>query len=95
LTNHTRRDLEEAEDQYQMALRTHLSNVDSLIKLHDSRLYVLERTFQQEVKKMQEDFKSEKENMITRFKSEKRLLSTVIDAIEKEEEERENDVRCS
>lgn len=78
-----------------MALRTHLSNLDSLINLHDSRLYVLERTFQQEVKKMQEDFKNEKENMLNRFKNEKRLLTTVIEAIEKEEEERESDVRLS
>jgi uncharacterized membrane protein YcjF (UPF0283 family) len=39
------RDLEGAEDQYQMALRTHLMNIDTLIKLHDSRLYALERNF--------------------------------------------------
>ena len=37
------RDLEEAEDQYQMALRSNLVNIDQLIKLHDTRLYALER----------------------------------------------------
>lgn len=86
------RDLEEAEDQYQMALRTHLANVDNLIKLHDGRLYVLEKTFQQEVKKLQEDFQMEKETMLNQFKREKKILSTVIEAVEKEEEERENEV---
>lgn len=50
------RDLEEAEDQYQMAYRTHLVNVDTLIKLHDTRLYTLERAFQQELKTLQNDF---------------------------------------
>lgn len=44
------RDLEEADDQYQMALRTHLVNIDTLIKLHDSRLYALERNFHAELK---------------------------------------------
>merc|ERR1711965_655060 len=39
------RDLEEAEDQYQMSLRSHLVNIDELIKLHDSRLFALERNF--------------------------------------------------
>merc|ERR1719446_1752319 len=29
------RDLEEAEEQYQIALRSHLVNIDELIKLHD------------------------------------------------------------
>ena len=37
------RDLEEAEDQYQMSLRSNLMNIDQLIKLHDTRLYALER----------------------------------------------------
>ena len=36
------RDLEEAEEQYQMALRSHLQNVDILIDLQDSRLLALE-----------------------------------------------------
>ena len=53
-------DLEEAEDQYQMALRTHLVNLDTLIKLHDSRLYALERNFHQELRTLQADFNKEK-----------------------------------
>ena len=88
----SRRDLEEAEDQYQMALRLHLSNVDNLIKLHDGRLYVLERTFQQEVKKIQADFTEEKETMQAQFKREMKTLSAVIEMVEKEERERENEV---
>ena len=89
------RDLEEAEDQYQMALKTHLSNIDALIKLHDSRLYALERSFQQELKTIQSDFNSEKESFNGRFKQEKKELKSIIDAIENEEEERENEARTA
>lgn len=89
------RDLEEAEDQYQMALKTHLSNIDALIKLHDTRLYALERSFQQELKTIQNDFNNEKESFNSRFKQEKRDLKSIIDAIENEEEERENEARTA
>eukprot|EP00944_MAST-04C_sp_MAST-4C-sp1_P015515 g15515.t1 len=40
------RDLEEAEEQYQMALRAHLQNIDALIDLQDSRLLALENEFE-------------------------------------------------
>ena len=32
------RDLDEAEEQYQMALRSHLQNVDALIDLYNSKV---------------------------------------------------------
>lgn len=89
------RDLEEAEDQYQMALRSHLVNVDSLIKLHDSRLYALERSFQHELKTLQSDFHKEKDALLTMFKQEKKDLAAIIEAIDNEEDERENEVIIS
>jgi dynein regulatory complex subunit 2 len=87
------RDLEEAEDQFQMALRTHLQNIDVLIQLHDSRLYSLEKNFQQELKTMQHDFHTEKESMLQKFKQEKKELVAVIETIEHDESEREAEVR--
>eukprot|EP01032_Pedospumella_encystans_P009839 gene9839-11552_t len=87
------RDLEEAEDQYQMALRTHLVNLDTLIKLHDSRLYALERNFHQELRTLQADFNKEKAIIVGKFKQEKKELAAVIEAIELEEEGRNNDTK--
>ncbi|KAJ1428558.1 hypothetical protein B484DRAFT_449772, partial [Ochromonadaceae sp. CCMP2298] len=87
------RDLEEAEDQYQMALRTHLVNLDTLIKLHDSRLYALERNFHHELKTLQIDFNKEKESMVGKFKQEKKELAAIIDAIETEEEGRDSEAK--
>ena len=37
------RDLEEADEQHQMALRSHLQNVDELVKLQRSRLLAMEQ----------------------------------------------------
>lgn len=87
------RDLEEAEDQYQMAYRTHLVNVDTLIKLHDTRLYTLERAFQQELKTLQNDFFNEKDTLSNKYRQEKKDLQSIISEIEHEEEERENEAR--
>ena len=76
-----------------MALRTHLVNLDTLIKLHDSRLYALERNFHQELRILQTDFNKEKTIILGKFRQEKKELSAIIDAIELEEENRDNDVR--
>ena len=87
------RDLEEAEDQFQVAMRSHLVNMDALIKLHDSRLYALERNFQTEITTIQRDFHKEKTEMIARFGQEKKELSSIIETIEKEEQDRENEAK--
>lgn len=75
-----------------MALRTHLVNIDTLIKLHDSRLYALERNFQQELKTLQEDFYHDKEVMLEKFQNEKMELKAIIEAIDQEEETRSMEV---
>jgi uncharacterized protein YoxC len=76
-----------------MALRTHLVNLDTLIKLHDSRLYALERNFHHELKTLQIDFNKEKESMVGKFKQEKKELAAIIDAIETEEEGRDSEAK--
>lgn len=87
------RDLEEAEDQYQMTLRSHLVNMDSLIQLHDSRLYALERCFEDELKQIREGFQKEKDMILKKFSAEKKDMQAVIDAIEKDESEREAEAK--
>jgi dynein regulatory complex subunit 2 len=93
--NESRRDLEEAEDQFQMALRTHLQNIDTLIQLHDSRLYSLEKNFQTDLKTMQSDFHLEKDKMLTKFRQEKKELTAVIETIESDENDREAEAKHS
>jgi dynein regulatory complex subunit 2 len=89
------RDLEEAEDQYQMALRLHLQNMDSLIQLHDNRLYALERNFQEELKQLQEDVDTDKTIIMGKFNNEKHELRMVIEAIDDEEDGKDTEAKHS
>ena len=84
--------MEEAEDQYQMTLRSHLVNMDTLIQLHDSRLYALERSFENELRQIQKGFQYEKDAIVQKFNGEKKDLQALIDAIDKDENEREAEV---
>jgi hypothetical protein len=67
-------------------------NIDALIKLHDSRLYSLERNFHHDLEDLQSDFLTEKNIMISKFKHDNKELAAIIDAIEQEEESRDNEV---
>ena len=58
------RDLEEAEDQFQMALRAHLQNMDELIDLQDTRLLTLEQEFETELNTLETEFQAEKEMIV-------------------------------
>ena len=57
------RDLEEAEDQFGMALRAHLQNMDKLIDLQDSRLLGLEQEFEGELAALEKEFNSERKQV--------------------------------
>jgi 3-dehydroquinate dehydratase len=87
------RDLEEAEDQFQTAMRSHLVNIDVLVNLNDSRLYAIERNFQNELQTLQTDFHEEKNEITLRCRQEMKELVTIIETIEKEEQDRESEVR--
>ena len=54
------RDLDEAEEQYQMALRNHLIHVDELIELQNSRLRGLQEEFDRDVEIIKAEYDGEK-----------------------------------
>lgn len=54
------RDLDEAEEQYQMALRNHLIHVDELIDLQNSRLRGLQEEFERDLSIIKAEFDREK-----------------------------------
>lgn len=57
------RDLDEAEEQYQMALRNHLIHVDELIELQNSRLRGLQEEFERDLKIIKDEFDREKQEI--------------------------------
>lgn len=76
-----------------MALRTHLMNLDTLINLHESRLFALEKNFQDELKKKREIFLKENNIIIKKLNLEKKNLLSIINTIENEEENKNNDIK--
>merc|ERR1719352_1607050 len=54
------RDLEDSEDQYQMALRSHLLIVDKLIDLHNARIRGIEFEFERDMQELIDEFGAER-----------------------------------
>lgn len=65
------RDIDEAEEQLQMALREHMRNVDSLITLQDSRLQTLEVNFEEDLEALENEFAVEREQIDTQVQRER------------------------
>merc|ERR1719392_378007 len=65
------RDLDEAEEQHQVAVRSHLLNVDRLLEIQQSRLQALEDDFQKDVSTLQEEFRIEREQIMEKHTLEK------------------------
>jgi len=87
------RDLEEAEDQFQMALRSHLQNIDALIDLQDGRLLVSEQEFEGELETLEQEFLAEKEAIVAHHAEEARELKDMMSSVDGEEQEREAEAR--
>ncbi|OQR86501.1 hypothetical protein ACHHYP_10492 [Achlya hypogyna] len=87
------RDLEEAEEQYQMALRSHLLNVDKLIDLQDGRLLGLENEFEKDLQILEREFSVEKEKITKQHLMERNELLNIMRAVEAQEKEREAEAK--
>merc|ERR1719390_343570 len=57
------RDLDEAEEQHQVAVRSHLLNVDRLLEIQQSRLLALEDDFRKDVATLEEEFRVERDQI--------------------------------
>ncbi|TMW64998.1 hypothetical protein Poli38472_009165 [Pythium oligandrum] len=87
------RDLEEAEEQFQMALRSHLLNIDEFIDLQDERLLGLEKEFEQDLRELEQEFLIEKEKIVTQHALEKNELQRIMNEVEQQEKEKEAETR--
>lgn len=87
------RDLDEAEEQYQMALRNHLVHVDELIDLQNSRLRGLNEEFIRDVEIIKNEFDSDKEYIEMSHNQERQELLDMIETIRENEENKLNEMR--
>ena len=80
------RDLDEAEEQYQMALRNHLMHTDNLISLQQSRLRGLNEEFERDVRILKNEFDQEKGEIERSHEAETNELTEMIETIKEVEE---------
>jgi len=85
------RDLEEAEEQFQMANRSNVQNIDRLIDLHDSRLLALENEFEKELRILDEEFAVEKAAIVKQHSIEKAEIEGLMALVEAQENELEQE----
>mmetsp|Transcript_95737 Transcript_95737/g.166307 ORF Transcript_95737/g.166307 Transcript_95737/m.166307 type:complete len:491 (+) Transcript_95737:119-1591(+) len=83
------RDLDEAEEQHQVAVRSHLLNVDRLLEIQQSRLLALEDDFKRDVATLTEEFRIEREQIQEKHTLEKRELTLIVQQVEHDEKNRE------
>jgi hypothetical protein len=79
------RDLDEAEEQYQMALRNHLIHIDDLIALQQSRLRGLHEEFLRDVKIIKAEYDQERNDIEKGHELETEELTEMINTIKDEE----------
>lgn len=79
------RDLEEADEQYQMALRNHKIRIDQLIDIQNSRLTGLHEEFERDLNILKNEFVQERHDINKAHEMEKRELEDMISTIDEEE----------
>mmetsp|Transcript_6692 Transcript_6692/g.15423 ORF Transcript_6692/g.15423 Transcript_6692/m.15423 type:complete len:512 (-) Transcript_6692:106-1641(-) len=87
------RDLDEAEEQYQMALRSHLQNVDTLIDLFNAKIRQLESEFEEELKALQDEFETERTYVVNKHKRDKKELQDVMELVETQHNDSEAEAK--
>ena len=87
------RDLDEAEEQYQMALRAHLKEQDFLLEIQRSRVTALESTFDAELAALEQEFNTERQLILHKHQAEKRELQELMEAMAKDFDEQEHNTR--
>ena len=79
------RDLEEADEQYQMALRNHKIRIDQLIDIQRARLRGLHEEFERDLLILKSEFDQEKDDIHNAHDMEKTELEDMIATINEEE----------
>jgi len=78
------KNLDEADDQYQMALRNHLIHVDELIALQDSRLAAMETEFVRDVRILEDEYNTEREEIGSIHRRQIQELDELIETIDED-----------
>ena len=89
------RDLEEAEEQYQMALRNNRIHIDELIDIQTSRLQAVEEEFNRDLRIVIEEFEMEREDIMENHRLECKELRDIIAKVDKEEMKKDEEAKSN
>ncbi|XP_066441838.1 dynein regulatory complex subunit 2 [Eleutherodactylus coqui] len=87
------KDIDEAEEQYTHALRSHLQNIDQLLELQRERLDLLQEEYQQELETVQREFDTERKTIMEQSEKEMSYLENVMLAMEQNTLDSENEAK--
>lgn len=82
------RDLDDAEEQFQTAQRTHMDKMNKFIYLHNEKLANLQSEIERDLKAIKLEFNTEKEAIVNQHMMETKEMRGIITAVEGQEAER-------
>jgi len=85
-------DLDEAEEQYRLAMRTHLGNIDALIDLQHRRATDLENQFEDELLRLKKEFETERSEIQAKHAIEKADLKLILANMKAEADKQDRDL---
>ena len=77
------KDLQEAEEQYSMAMRSHFENADKLMDLHREQLETMQKKCEDMIAVIKIEFDKERDYILNRHMQEMNELTTIIYGMEK------------
>jgi len=87
------KDIEESEEQYDVAARTHFHNVDNLIDHHKRRLNSLYEDYDTELQNIHYEFSSERDLIMSMQRDEVKKLQDIMFAMDQNNLEKETDAK--
>eukprot|EP00761_Pharyngomonas_kirbyi_P013210 gb/GECH01013237.1/.p1 GENE.gb/GECH01013237.1/~~gb/GECH01013237.1/.p1 ORF type:complete len:528 (+),score=222.16 gb/GECH01013237.1/:1-1584(+) len=87
------KDVEEAEEQYRLALRSHLQSVDELLALQKMRVSELEEEFMEDVKELQNEYEQELKEIREIHGEEMQEIRDIINTMRKRSEKLDEELR--
>uniref|UniRef100_A0A8C5M676 Dynein regulatory complex protein 1 n=1 Tax=Leptobrachium leishanense TaxID=445787 RepID=A0A8C5M676_9ANUR len=86
-------DVEESEEQFAHALRSHLQNIDQLLELQRERIALLQEEYEQELDVVQKEFETERKMILEQMETELKYLQNVLMAMEQITSETEHEAK--
>lgn len=84
------KNLEEVEEQYNLALRNHLIQIEKLVDIRDSRTQSLSSEFARSSRILYDEFNIEAKEIMKNYQRQLKELSDMMDCVKEEDKQKEN-----